>query len=252
MRWPRATTACTSMAGHGWSRRTTKGASEAFRKIPDYLDSLGQAEICDYHRAVQLMEQQAYDAAAPLLESAGSYADAAELLQQCRYQQAKTAVENSDYQSAEQLLAGLNGYQDSESLLQDVRYQLAQTAISRGDYAAALETLDLLGRYQDSEALKNQCRYQLAQVAVRGGGLCLRRWKTLPSWATMRTASQWAKDTEEKIAQSYQESGDVQAALENVGKLDDDAGRGHPERNDPQRGRAAGERTEISGSHRPV
>ena len=166
------------------------------------------------------MEQQAYDAAAPLLESAGSYADAAELLQQCRYQQAKTAVENSDYQSAEQMLAGLAGYQDSDSLLQDVRYQLVQSAISRGDYAAALETLDLLGRYQDSEALKNQCRYQLAQSQFASGdyAAALENFTQLGDY---EDSVQWAKDTEEKIAQSYQESGDVQAALENVGKLDD-------------------------------
>ena len=198
------------------------------------------------------MEQQAYDAAAPLLESAGSYADAAELLQQCRYQQAKTAVENSDYQSAEQMLAGLAGYQDSDSLLQDVRYQLVQAAISRNDYAAALETLELLGRYQDSETLKNQCRYESGQVSVRRRGITMRRWKTLPSWGDYEDCAQWVKDTEEKIAQSYQESGDVQAALENVGQAGRRTSREYPERDDPQRGRASGKRTEMSRSHRPV
>ena len=98
----------------------------------------GQGE--QYQRALSLLEQREYDAAAAELENLGDFRDSAQLLAQLRAQE-------SAYCSALELMA--------------------QTTVLGWEEAGAI--LEELGEYKDAQDLADACYLSAAKVRLTGG-----------------------------------------------------------------------------------
>lgn len=71
-----------------------------------------------YHVAINLMEQQDYEAAMAAFEEIDGYKDSNKQIEECKYNSAISLMEQGDYESALKIFKELNGYKDSDELIE--------------------------------------------------------------------------------------------------------------------------------------
>ena len=89
----------------------------------------------DYRKAINLYNEEQYDAAATLFSELDGYKNSGELQTLCRYWEAITLMEEGAYSTALPRFIKLGNYEDSAERATECKYQVAIAAFEAGDPA---------------------------------------------------------------------------------------------------------------------
>ena len=132
-----------------------------------------------YADAINLMQNEDYEAALNILQTIPSYEDSNNLIQECEtnislandYATAKALFDNGDYIAAEKAYESLGEYSDCANMVKECQYQYAfsifnvekLSSIPEDERELAYEKLRNLGDYKDSSSLFYEKKYQYAK-----------------------------------------------------------------------------------------
>ncbi len=176
-----------ALAGAAWKNLDTIYASYASMQAGwgDYPGAVKTAQKIgmeeqrlesQYAIGTSMYEAGAYEEAAAVFESLGSYGDSAQRRLMCSYAQADQLYQSGAYEEALAAFAALGSYSDSVQRQQQVIYAMAEAAISSGDLAAALPLYLSVADYEDSydkafsAALSLTGDEDLAESMLKSGG----------------------------------------------------------------------------------
>ena len=117
----------------------------------------------------ELVEKQAYEEAAAILENMDQTAEVAAQVLDVKYKLAEVNETAGNYGEAISIFSGLGGYRDAAARADAARYQQAMAYKASGQYTQAIGCFRLIPAYQDAREQITDCTYLLAGALTAAG-----------------------------------------------------------------------------------
>ena len=129
----------------------------------------------DYRKAINLYNEEQYDAAATLFSELDGYKNSGELQTLCRYWEAITLMEEGAYSTALPRFIKLGNYEDSAERATECKYQVAIAAFEAGDPQTAESHFLEQPQYRQTPEYLRRITWQKLFDAITAAGGTLQK-----------------------------------------------------------------------------
>ncbi len=138
-------------------------ASQEFRELGDYKDSVTQARRASYQLGLRQMDAGQYSQAILSFQNATGYSDAKDRITQCQnlqaYDEAETLLNQGRYDEAAEAFDRLGDYEDARERAREAMYWKGIDLYNGERYEEAEDAFLAAGSYRDAEEMVLSCRY---------------------------------------------------------------------------------------------